>query len=48
MKTETLIDTVRVIELSSIKNWLDTYCAIANSTSAEVDDPDYGCVWMWG
>ena len=46
MRTETLNQTVPIIELSSITSWLDNYAA--NTLSEAEEEPEYGCVWIWG
>lgn len=47
MNTEKLNETFPVLELSSIENWLAINGATPSSAREE-EEPEYGCVWLWG
>ena len=46
MTTKNFNQTVPVIELSSIKSWLDNYAT--NTLSEAEEETEYGCMWIWG
>lgn len=47
MKQEKLFVCSSGIDLSFVQNWLEVN-AVDNRIDETDDEPEYGCMWIWG